>query len=76
MEQDVAVIWSDFRVNGGSFGGDIANRITSFLKQCEQRRLPLIVVMNTLGYRFMEGRAVFNEVFSLIPTLDCYSRQQ
>ena len=76
LEQDVAVIWSDFRVNGGSFGGDIANRITSFLKQCEQRHLPLIVVMNTLGYRFMEGRAVFNEVFSLIPTLDSYSRQQ
>ena len=26
LDQDFAVIWSDFRVNGGSFGRDIARR--------------------------------------------------
>lgn len=74
--RDVAIIWSDFRVNGGSFGGEVARRMVAFLEDCQRRNLPLIMVMNSLGYRFMEGRAVFNDVFNLIPALDRYSRQQ
>ena len=74
LQQNVAVIWSDFRVNGASFGGDIARQIASFLLECEQRSLPLILVMNSLGYRFMDGRTAFNDVFNLIPALDKYGR--
>ncbi|RLT90177.1 MULTISPECIES: carboxyl transferase domain-containing protein [unclassified Ketobacter] len=74
LDQDFAVIWSDFRVNGGSFGRDIARRIASFLEACNEEGLPLITVMNSLGYRFIEGRTVFNDVFNLIPALDNYTR--
>lgn len=76
LTQDVAVIWSDFRVNGASFGSEISRRMASFLTECEKRSLPLILVMNSLGYRFMEGRSGFNDVFNLIPALDRYSRDQ
>lgn len=74
--QDVAILWSDFRVNGGSFGRDISRRIASFLQDCGTRDLPLIMVFNSLGYRFIEGRAVFNDVFNLVPEIDRYSRGQ
>lgn len=75
-DRDVAIIWSDFRVNGGSFGRDVARRVESFLDACAADGLPLIMVVNSLGYRFMEGRAVFNDVFNLIPLLDNYSHRQ
>lgn len=74
LDQNFAVIWSDFRVNGGSFGRDIACRIASFLDICNEEGLPLITVMNSVGYRFIEGRAIFNDVFNLIPALDNYTR--
>lgn len=74
--QEVAVLWSDFRINGGSFGGEVSCRIAEFLHECEQRRLPLILVINSLGYRFMDGRHVFDQVFNLVPALERYSRQQ
>lgn len=67
--QPVAVIWSDFRVKGGSFGKYICEALQAFLTCPEIKGLPLVVGVNSLGFRFMEGRSIFNSVFGIIPAI-------
>lgn len=67
--EPVAVIWSDFRVKGGSFGKYACEALQSFLGLKEIANLPLIMGINSLGFRFMEGRTIFNSVFGIIPAI-------
>ncbi|RFA25376.1 hypothetical protein CAI21_19270 [Alkalilimnicola ehrlichii] len=74
--QPVAVGWWDFRVKGGSFGRSVCRRFLAFLRAVEQRHQPLLLVVNSLGLRFMEGRTIFADVFGLIPALLRFKRRQ
>lgn len=67
--EPVAVIWSDFRVKGGSFGKYACEALQAFLDCPEIADLPLIIGVNSLGFRFMEGRCIFNSVFGIIPAI-------
>lgn len=68
--QSVGLLWNDFKIHGGSFGKDNSKRICSFLKQLEVKKIPLIFALNTIGVRIMEGRSVFSNAFSILPSLN------
>jgi acetyl-CoA carboxylase carboxyltransferase component len=65
----VAVIWNDYRVKGGSFGKSVSDALVAFLNHESICNLPLILGVNSLGYRFMEGRQIFNSVFGMVPAV-------
>lgn len=65
----VGVAFNDFRVNGGSFSSASSQRSTAFFKLMNDSQTPVILVLNTLGVRFMEGRTVFEETFSMLPEI-------
>ncbi len=73
-EQTVSVILNDFRVNGGSFGQKNMNRMNQFISAIDAHEGSLIFILNTLGARFTEGRSLFTEVFSMIPSLQRYRK--
>lgn len=72
--QIVSVILNDFRVNGGSFGRANMNRMNAFIAEIDGHSGSLIFILNTLGARFTEGRQLFNEVFSMLPSLQRYRK--
>lgn len=69
-QEPVAVAWSDFRVKGGSYGRYVSEALQAFLASPEIACLPLILGVNSLGFRFMEGRRVFESVFGMIPAIN------
>ncbi|MEM8570886.1 MAG: carboxyl transferase domain-containing protein [Pseudomonadota bacterium] len=69
---EVAVIWHDFRIAGGSYGKRLSERMKAFLEQCDAAGLPLVAKISSVGVRFMEGRTVFDNAFSLVPALLTY----
>lgn len=71
---DVAIAWCDFRVKGASFGSASSRRLTAFLASIDAIGLPLVFVLNSLGLRFMEGRTIFSDVFSLVPALNQFRK--
>lgn len=71
----VAVIWHDFRVNGGSYGKALSTRMKAFLTMCGRARLPLVLKISSVGVRFMEGRTVFDPAFELVPALLAYKEK-
>jgi acetyl-CoA carboxylase carboxyltransferase component len=73
--RQVGVLMNDFRVNGGSFGAEVSKRTSSFLDIAREAGLPVIFLLNTLGVRFLEGRTVFQETFSIIPHLDRFAEK-
>jgi acetyl-CoA carboxylase carboxyltransferase component len=73
---EVAVVWSDFRVNAGSFAHATARRFTAFLDHLDdsaRERFPLIYVVNSAGLSLMEGRALFSDAFAMWPALLDYA---
>lgn len=68
-DQEVGVIATDFRINGGSFAKENSARASSFIKYLNQTSRPLVFIINSLGVRFMEGRTVFDNAFSMIADL-------
>lgn len=71
----VAIAWWDFRVKGGSFGRHNSEALRAFLQHPDILGLPLILAVNSLGFRFMEGRKIFGSVFGLIPAINQYKKQ-
>jgi len=74
----VAVVWSDFRVNGASFGHCNSRRFAAFLQHLDGAGtdpVPLIYVVNSAGVSLMEGRAAFADAFALWPALLRYSER-
>jgi propionyl-CoA carboxylase beta chain len=71
----VAVVWSDFRVNGASYGRATSSRLTSFLRYLRGRgdAVPLVYVVNSAGVSIMEGRTAFSSAFGIWPELLRYS---
>jgi hypothetical protein len=73
--RQVGIVWSDFRVNGASYGRVTSSRLAAFL--CHLRRsedaIPLIFVVNSAGVSIMEGRTAFSAAFGIWPELLRYS---
>jgi acetyl-CoA carboxylase carboxyltransferase component len=72
--QPVGVIITDFRVGGGSFSKKNSKRTSAFIAEMEMRGLPIVFIINSLGVRFMEGRTVFDDAFSIIADLYRFRR--
>lgn len=66
QHQEIAIAYSDFRLNGGSFGQDNSQRLHAFIEYCREAKTPLVMVINSMGVSFLEGRSVFNDAFPLI----------
>ncbi|HVK61442.1 MAG TPA: carboxyl transferase domain-containing protein [Bdellovibrionales bacterium] len=73
--RQVGIIMNDFRVNGGSFGREVSQRTAKFLDIAREAEIPVVFLLNTLGVRFLEGRTVFKETFSIIPHLDRFAEK-
>ena len=63
------VLYSDFRILGGSYSKKNTDYITAFLKHHLDFHIPLILVLNSAGVRFTQGRSIFSKAFQLIPLL-------
>lgn len=71
----VGIIYTDFRVNGGSFGSENSQRAIHFIREMQQRDTPIVFLMNSLGARFIDGRTVFDGAFGIIPELLAFKKQ-
>jgi acetyl-CoA carboxylase carboxyltransferase component len=69
QDQKVGVIMTDFRSAGGSFASKNSQRMISFIRYLEAEKLPLVLILDSLGVRFMDGRAVFDDAFGVMPEL-------
>jgi acetyl-CoA carboxylase carboxyltransferase component len=67
----VAIAWSDFRVNAGSYGHASSRRFAAFLRRLRAgaERVPLLYIVNSAGVSLMEGRSVSGDAFTLWPEL-------
>ena len=68
-ERMVGIIFNDFRVNGGSFGKACGLRASTFIREMDAQGCPIILALNTIGLRIMEGRTVARNSFSMVPAL-------
>lgn len=73
--QKVGVINTDFRVFGGSFSKRNSQRVCKFIQTMSEMHLPIVFGLNSLGVRFIEGRTVFDDAFSIISAL-CQFRKE
>jgi acetyl-CoA carboxylase carboxyltransferase component len=68
----VALAWSDFRVNAGSYGQANSRRFVAFLRELDRRGagpVPLLYFVNSAGISLMEGRRAFSDAFAIWPAL-------
>src|SRR5262245_977719 len=65
----VYLVATDFRVRGGSFGKESSRRLAYAFREAAASQSPLLLVLDTIGVRLMDGRTVFQESFGLIPAL-------
>ncbi len=75
----VAVVWSDFRVDGGCYSHANSRRFSAFLRELRREGdggPPLFYAVSSAGVSLMQGRTVFSEAFQLWPKLLAYSREQ
>ena len=70
----VSAILTDFRVGGGSFGRENMALLHAFLREISRHEGSLVFILNTLGVRFTEGRALFENVFQIFPDLQEYRK--
>jgi len=73
--KNIAVCWCDFRVKGASFSSANATRLTEYLAQLTLLNIPLAFSFESLGFRFMEGRNSFSQVFGLVPSLEKFRQK-
>jgi acetyl-CoA carboxylase carboxyltransferase component len=70
----VGVIYSDFRVNGASYGHRNSKRFSSFLSLLQAEGTPAVFVANTTGLSLMAGRKVFSDSFGIWPSILSFSK--
>lgn len=73
--RDVAVAWSDFRVNGAAYGRANSQRFVAFLLYLKRLlpAVPLVYVVNSAGVSVMEDRVAFSSAFGIWPALLDYA---
>lgn len=73
----VAVVWSDFRFDGGCYTHANSRRFAAFLRELKHRSdggPPLFFMVSSAGVSLMQGRTLFSDAFQLWPELLDYSR--
>ncbi len=73
--QRVGVIFTDFKVLGGSFSKRNSLRVCKFISLMKEMKLPIVFSLNSLGVRFVEGRTVFDNAFSVINYLYQFKKE-
>ena len=73
---NLGILYSDFRIFGGSMGKNISLRIKEFINHMENRGQPVAFFVNVLGVRITEGRTVVKQAFSLIPVFKKFTENQ
>ncbi len=74
----VALAWSDFRVDAGSYTHANSRRFSAFLGQLwleADEGPPLLYVVSSAGLSLMQGRTLFSDAFRLWPELLAYARE-
>ena len=74
-DQRVGVIFTDFKVLGGSFSKRNSLRVCQFINLMKEMNLPIVFSLNSLGVRFVEGRTVFDNAFSVINYLHQFRKE-
>jgi acetyl-CoA carboxylase carboxyltransferase component len=63
------VIYNDFKVKGGSFSRANSERLAAFIDEMSAQHLPTVFLVDSMGVRLMDGRALVKPAFSVIPRL-------
>lgn len=75
----VAVAWSDFRIDAGSYTHTNTRRFSAFLRQLRletDEGPPLLYVVSSAGVSLMQGRTLFSDAFGLVPELLAYAQER
>jgi len=59
----------DFRLKGGSYSRLNSERLSAFIDEMGSQDLPLVLLVDSMGVRLMDGRAVVKPAFGVIPHL-------
>jgi acetyl-CoA carboxylase carboxyltransferase component len=73
---DFAVVYNDFKLKGGSFGKRNSERLAAFIDEMSEQQLPMLFLVDSMGARLMDGRAVVKPAFSVIPKLLRFRERQ
>src|SRR5262245_34892536 len=71
----MGVVYNDFRIRGGSFGKEPSRRLARFLDELGDRGTPVLMVLNSIGVRLMEGRSVFHDALSVLPAIERFTNR-
>ncbi len=63
------VACSDFRLKGGSYSHLNSERLAAFVDEMAAQDLPLVLLIDSMGVRLMDGRTVIKPAFGVIPHL-------
>lgn len=63
------VVCNDFKSKGGSFSKDNSERVAAFIDEAAAAGYPLVLIVDSMGVRLMDGRAVVKPAFGIIPGL-------
>lgn len=67
--QRIAILYQDFRLNGGSFTIENSKKANAFIEFVGEQKIPLVMAFNSIGVGIMEGRKVFMDSFATMPSL-------
>lgn len=70
------IVYNDFKLKGGSFSRDNSERLAAFIDEMGEERHPLLFLVDSMGVRLMDGRAVVKPTFNIIPSLLRYRERQ
>lgn len=63
------LVYNDFKLKGGSFSTGNSERLAAFIDEMAVERLSLVFLVDSMGIRLMDGRAVAKPGFGIIPSL-------
>lgn len=66
------LVCNDFKMRGGSFSRKNSERLAAFVDRMADERLPMALLIDSMGIRLMEGRATVKPGFGLLPNLSRY----
>jgi acetyl-CoA carboxylase carboxyltransferase component len=70
------VVYNDFKLKGGSFSKGNSERLAAFFDRMTDEGLPVAFLVDTMGVRLMDGRAVVKPGFNIIPGLLRFRERQ
>jgi acetyl-CoA carboxylase carboxyltransferase component len=70
------LVYNDFKLKGGSFSRRNSERLAAFFDQMAVECLPVVFLVDSMGIRLMDGRAVVKPAFSIIPSVSRFRQGQ